>query len=361
MSLRDTVRSVDEDLKLGTGRRLDAIVIGTLLSFVLVAPVVSTLTLGYSGIVSNILIFMLFAVAYNLLVGYTGIVSFGHAMFLGGAMYTVAMVTSILGSTLFFPGVVLALASVSLAAYLIGSVIADKGEIYFALLTIAFAEIVRYVANADPYGLTGGSDGIARGVLPNWIETYRGEAFVNLGGMEIAVYWFVGLVFVVSVYTIFRIVRSPFGRTLLTIRDNEQLARSIGIDTRMYKVYSFTISAFFSGIAGVLLVVVNQGVATSYLHWSMSGDILMMTVIGGLSSFVGPMFGAIIWFVSEDLLTSLDAIGDLRHYWKFLFGLLFVLVVLWSPEDGAWGLLKKRVLSLLERGDGQDGGVRRDE
>lgn len=361
MSLRETVRSFDDGLELGTGRRSDAIVLGLLALFVIVAPILSTLVLGYSGIVSNVLVFMLFAVAYNLLVGFTGIVSFGHAMFLGGAMYVVAIVTSFLGSVMFFPGVLLALVGVSVAAYLIGSMIADKGEIYFALLTIAFAEIVRYIANADPYGLTGGSDGIARGVLPNWIETFRGDAFVSLGGVDIAVYWFVGAVFVLCVYAIFRIVRSPFGRTLLTIRDNEALARSIGIETRMYKVYSFTISAFFSGIAGVLLVVVNQGVATSYLHWSMSGDILMMTIIGGLSSFVGPMFGAVIWFVFEDVLTSLDSIGELRHYWKFLFGLLFVLIVLRSPEDGAWGLLKKRTLSLLGRSGPREGGVGSDE
>jgi branched-chain amino acid transport system permease protein len=299
--------------------------------------------MGYSGVASNVLIWMLFALAFNLLLGYAGLLSFGHAMFLGGSMYAVAIVMTQLGPEMIVLAVPLALLTMGLLAYGIGRLIVAKGEIYFALLTIAFAEVVWYIANSDPGGLTGGSDGIASGLIPPFVESYRGQLTFVLGGIETPIYGAVAFVFIVAAYLLFRIVRSPFGRTLLTIRENEQLARSIGVNTHRYKVHTFVISAVFSALAGVLLVMVNQNVATSYLFWQTSGEVVMMAIVGGISSFAGPIFGAFLWFLGSEFLSGWQAIGDLRHFWRFGFGLLFVFIILLEPKKGGWGAVKKGV------------------
>lgn len=324
-------------------RRIDLAVIAALIAVAAVMPTVAGVLMGYPGVASNVLIWMLFAVSFNLLLGYTGLLSFGHAMFLGGSMYVVAIVMTQLGPEMIVLGVPLALALMGLLAYGIGRLIVQKGEIYFALLTIAFGEVIWYIANSDPGGVTGGDDGIASGLLPPLVESYRGLLTIELGSFIVSIYWAVAAVFVVATYLLFRIVRSPFGRTLITIRENEQLARSIGVNTRRYKVYAFVLSAVFSAVAGTMLLIVNQSVATSYLYWETSGEVVMMTIVGGLSSFAGPMFGAFLWFLGEEFLSGWRAIGSLRHYWQFGFGLLFIIIILVEPRKGGWGAMKKAV------------------
>ncbi|MFC4541154.1 branched-chain amino acid ABC transporter permease [Halosolutus amylolyticus] len=324
-------------------RQVDLLVVGALAALAIAMPTIAGVLMGYSGVASNVLIWMLFAVAFNLLLGYTGLLSFGHAMFLGGAMYVVAIVMNQLGPVMIVLAIPLALALAGLVAYGIARLIVEKGEIYFALLTIAFGEVVWYIANSDPGGLTGGDDGIASGLLPPLVESYRGQLSVYLGSFAVDIYWPVAAVFVVATYLLFRIVRSPFGRTLLTIRENEQLARSIGVNTRRYKIHTFVISAVFSALAGVLLVIVNQNVATSYLFWETSGEVVMMTIVGGMSSFAGPIFGAFLWYLGAEFLSGWQAIGGLRHYWQFGFGLLFVAIILIDPRNGGWGALKNSV------------------
>lgn len=335
-------------------RRIDILVIVSLVAIAITMPTIAGILMGYSGVAANVLIWMLFAVAFNLLLGYTGLLSFGHAMFLGGAMYVVAIVMNELGAGMFLLSIPLALVLMGLLAYGIGRLIVEKGEIYFALLTIAFAEVIWYIANSDPGGLTGGDDGIASGLLPPLVDSYRGQLSVVLGSFSIDIYWIVAAVFVVSTYILYRIVRSPFGRTLLTIRENEQLARSIGVDARRYKIHTFVISAVFSALAGILLVIVNQNVATSYLFWETSGEVVMMTIVGGMSSFAGPMFGAFLWYLGAEFLSGWSAIGGLRHYWQFAFGLLFITIILLEPRKGGWGAVKKGVRLLVNKFWGGD-------
>jgi branched-chain amino acid transport system permease protein len=329
--------------------------VGLVALVVVLQPLVSAeFLLGYGTIANTILIWMLFAASYNLLLGYTGLLSFGHAAFLATGMYIVASTMTRLGSNLFLPSVALALVTGAVSAYLIARLIIHKGEIYFALLTFAFAEMYTYVAVSDPYGLTGGPNGIGGGVLPPWIESRFGEKFVVFGGTQFDLYWLNGAVFVVAIYLLFRIVQSPFGRTLIAIRENAELAKSIGVDVERYKTYSFTISAVFATLAGIMLVVHQQGVTTSILHWSTSGDVLLMVVIGGPNSFVGPLVGAFFWMFSADYLTSFEVlhlplkefslvsydVSGLMEYWRFLFGLTFIIVILLRPDKGVWGLVK---------------------
>jgi len=322
-------------------RHIDVSVIASLVAVTVAMPTLAATLMGYSGVASNILIWMMFALAFNVLLGYAGLLSFGHAMFLGGAMYIVAIVMTQLGTEMIVLGIPLALLFVGLLAYGVGHLIVQKGEIYFALLTIAFAEIIWYVANSDPGGLTGGNDGIASGLIPPLVESNRGQLTLVLGSFSIPIYWGVAAVFVIVAYLLFRIVRSPFGKTLLTIRENEELARSIGANTRQYKIHAFVISAVFSGVAGILLLMVNQNVATSYLFWQTSGEVVMMTIVGGMTSFAGPMLGAFLWFLGEEFLSGWRAIGELRYFWRFGFGLLFVLIILLEPRAGGWGAIKK--------------------
>lgn len=332
-----------------TARQFEALFLVALVAFVVVLPDIAGSLMGFRSVASNILIWMLFAVAFNILLGYAGVLSFGHAMFLGGSMYIVAITMRELGPAMIVLGFPLALAVVGLAAYGIGRLIVQKGEIYFALLTIAFGEVVWYIANSDPGGLTGGNDGLSSGMMPPLLDAFRGKIQVVLGPIQFPVYWVVGVLFIVGVYLLFRVARSPFGRTIRVINENEQLARSIGVDTYRYKVQTFVISAVFSAVAGAMLVIVNQSVATSQLTWRTSGEVVIMSVLGGISSFVGPMVGVFLWYSAEYSLSGMSTIGELRHFWRFGLGFLFVVVVLLAPEKGAYGATKQGINWALDR------------
>jgi len=221
--------------------------LGLVLFVLLLRPVISQeFLLGSSQIATTMLIWMLFATAYNLLFGYAGLLSFGHAMFLGAGLYGVAI-----GFSRFDVPVLLAapvgVVVAGAAAYGIARLISNYGEIYFAMLTLAFAEAAHFIVNANPLGLTGGSNGI-RGIAPAWIESFRGQKNVVVGGLEFDFYFLVAAVFVVAVVLIWQILRSPFGRTLVAIRDNEELAAAMGVSTYRYKVWAFTLSAAFTAV-----------------------------------------------------------------------------------------------------------------
>jgi branched-chain amino acid transport system permease protein len=342
--------------------------IGLVLFVLLLRPVVALpFMLGFESVASTILIVVLFVAAFNLLFGYTGLLSFGHAMFFGFGMYGAAIAMSGKGIAPTLPFAVGAGVGIAVAAvvgYALGRLTVGKGEIYFAFLTLAVAEAVAFIANRDPFGLTGGSNGISGGAQPAWIESFRGELTVTLipwpSGVIDAVGWLddwyllVGLVFVLAMGALWQIVRSPFGRSLIAIRENEQLARAMGVDTTRYKVWSVTFSGVFSAIAGVLLVIQSSGAAIENLSPFTSGDTVLMAVLGGVNYFFGPVVGAVVWLFTEDYLTSFEVLhfplaeatlvsielGDLLVYWQFLLGALFVVVVMTAPEEGIWGYVR---------------------
>lgn len=341
--------------------RLLRIPVAVLLVVVLLRPVLELeFVLGGDYIATTILVMMLFAAAYNLLLGYAGLLSFGHAMFLGAGIYGVAI-----GVARFdLPFVVAAAIGVAVAAalaYVIGRLTVHRGEIYFAMLTLAFGMAAHFVVNANPFGLTGGSNGIRSAALPPWISSFRGQTVVDVAGTEFDLYYLVAVVFVVSMLALWQIVRSPFGRTLIAIRDNEELARSMGIATLRYKVYAFTISGAFSAVAGTMMVLNNGGAALEDMSVITSGDVLLMTIFGGANYFFGPIVGAFTWFVARESLTSFDTlhlplteyslvsveIGGVLNYWQFFFGLAFVVLVLVAPREGIWGFVRGRTLAVV--------------
>ncbi|NHN40948.1 branched-chain amino acid ABC transporter permease [Halorubellus sp. JP-L1] len=340
--------------------------IGLVLFVLLLRPVVALpFMLGFESIASTILILVLFVAAFNLLFGYTGLLSFGHAMFFGFGMYGAAIAMSGHGPAPELPFLVGATVGVAIAAlvgYGLGRLTVGKGEIYFAFLTLAAAEAVYFVANRDPLGLTGGSDGISGGAQPGWVESFRGELTVTLVEwpdpiLEVAGWlddWYllVGIVFLLGMGALWQIVRSPFGRSLIAIRENENLARAMGIDTARYKVWAFTFSGAFSAVAGALMAINNHGASQEWLGVYTSGDTVLMAVLGGVHYFFGAVAGVFVWEFVADYLTdfavidlgfvAFDVSRELSH-WQFLLGAVFVVIVLVSPNDGIWGYVRAYV------------------
>jgi len=336
---------------------------GLLLIVLLLRPVLRLeFVLGGDYIASTILIWMLFASAYNLLLGYGGLLSFGHAMFFGAGTYGIAIGLSRFDLPFVVAGAIGVLVAAGMA-YGIGQLTVDRGEIYFAMLTLAFGMAFHFLANANPFELTGGSDGIRSGALPEWVSSFRGHTTVTLPGFEFDLFYLVAAIFLVSMLALWQIVRSPFGRTLVAIRDNEALARSMGISTHEYKVRAFTLSGAFSAIAGTMFVLNNGGAALEDVAVLQSGNVLLMTIFGGMNFFFGPLTGVFGWYVAREVLTSFEVlqlpiselallsieVGGVLTFWQFFFGLAFVIVVLVAPQDGIWGFVRGWALRIGTR------------
>lgn len=336
--------------------------IAVVLVVLLLRPVLGLpFVIGGTYIADTILIWMLFAAAFNLLYGYSGLLSFGHALFLGAGIYGVAI-----GIARFdLPFIVAASIGVVVAAalaYVIGRLTVHRGEIYFAMLTLAFGMAGHFIVNANPLGLTGGSDGIRSGAIPDWISSFRGQTVVELFGGEYDFYYLIAAVFIVSMLLLWQIARSPFGRTLIAIRDNEELARAMGIATSRYKVYAFTLSGAFSAIAGTMLVLENSGAALENVGPLTSAEVLLMTIFGGANYFFGPIAGAFTWFVARESLTSFETLhlpfaelslasfelGGILGFWQFFFGLAFVIAVIVAPREGIWGFVRGIATSIAD-------------
>ncbi|MFB6297532.1 MAG: branched-chain amino acid ABC transporter permease [Salinirussus sp.] len=350
--------------------------IGLVALVLFLRPVVaSDLLLGFEAVANRMLIVMLFVAAFNLLFGFTGLLSFGHAMFLGFGVYVPAIVvlnglpvpflpvTLAPGGTLtYFVGVFLALGSVAAFSYLLARLIVEKGEIYFAMLTLAVSQAVYFIVLRDPGGLTGGSNGLTGGTLPGFVEQVRGQISIRAFGASVDWYWVVAVVFLAAMLAIWQVLRSPFGRTLVAIRENEELARAMGVDTARYKVWSMTFSGVFAATAGVLLEINNSGAAIENLSVLTSGDTVLMAVLGGIQYFFGPLAGAFTWLFAEDFLTDFEVLhlpaaefavvsvdlGGILGFWQFFLGALFVIVVLTSPKEGVWGYVRSAAARLRD-------------
>lgn len=328
--------------------------IGLLLLVLLLRPVLDQpFVLGFGQVASTMLIWMLFVGSVSFLFGFSGLLSFGHAMFLGMGVYGAAIGVSQFDVPYLLAAPV-GILTAGVVAYVIGRFIVQKGEIYFALLTLAFAQAVEFVVNRDPWGLTGGSNGLNRNTLPAWIESYRGQMLVDLGVAQVDWYWMVSAAFVVAMLGLWQVLRSPFGRSLVAVRDNAALARAMGVDVRRYRLAAFTMSGAFAGLAGALLAINNGGAAIEDLSVVTSGDAVLMAVLGGVRFYAGPIAGTFVWMFAEQYLTDLSGIFE---YWHFFLGALIVVIVVVSPRDGVWGAVRTvagRVAARV-RGEGVSG------
>jgi branched-chain amino acid transport system permease protein len=280
-----------------------------LLVLALLAPMIGL----YPVFVMKLLCFAIFAAAFNLLLGFTGLLSFGHAAFFGSAAYITGW---LIKSQHFTPelGIVVGALGSGLIGLVVGLVAIRRQGIYFAMITLAIAQMVFFVCLQAPF--TGGEDGL-QGVP-------RGALFGLLPlESDTAMYYLVVAVFVGCFLAISRIVNSPFGQVLKMIRENEPRAISLGYQVDRYKLLAFVLSATLAGLAGSLKTLIMGFATLSDVHWSMSGEVILMTLLGGVGTFFGPVLGAGIVIALQDTLA--DKVGS---WVNVIIGVIFVLCVL---------------------------------
>jgi branched-chain amino acid transport system permease protein len=276
---------------------------------------------GYTALGTRVLVLALAAMSVNFLLGFTGVLSFGHAAWFGLGAYGAGLALKFVApdtALAILAGMLLA----GIAGGLLGALLVRRRGVYFAMVTIAFGQVFYYIA-FQWSSLTGGDDGL-RGFSRQPLDF--GAFKIDILNNADAFYWFVLFFFGLLSAVMALILRSPFGRTMLAIRENERRARFLGIAVERHIWIVFTLSCFFIGVAGALYALTNNFADPRGLHYSQSGDFVMMAVMGGMRTFWGPLLGAAVFVVLQDYLSSVTV------NWMSFVGLLFVLVVLFFPR-----------------------------
>ena len=278
----------------------------------LVAALIVLPYILYPVFLMKVLCFALFATAFNLLIGYVGLLSFGHALFFGWAAYVSAHSAKVWG----WPPELAILAGAAMALVLglvVGALAIRRQGIYFAMITLALAQMAFFFALQAPF--TGGEDGLQR--VP------RGTMFGILDlRNDYVLYYVVATIFLAAFLLIYRIVHSPFGQVLKAIRENEPRAISLGYRVDHYKLAAFAMSATLAGLAGATKAIVFQLASLTDVHWSMSGEVVLMTLVGGLGTVFGPMIGAAV------IVSMQNYLAELGQWVTVVQGVIFVVCVL---------------------------------
>jgi branched-chain amino acid transport system permease protein len=285
-----------------------------------------TLLLSYG------LIMAIAALGFNLLLGYTGLLSFGHSAYFGMGAYAVAFMVKYLRMTsmeLFLVGGLLATAVITA---LFGFICVRYTRIFFSILTMALSQVLWSLAYKF-FWVTGGTDGI-RVPTPSLLAGFMKAAALSYTGKIVAYYYYVLFFFCLSVVLMWVIVHSPFGKALQAIRDNETRAGFIGVRVQRYRWLAFLVSGVFTGLAGILWVPLNGLTTPDILVWTFSGKIVFFTVLGGFRSFMGPVLGAVAFNYLETYAISATV------YWQLVLGVVLVLLILAMPT-GIVGLLSR--------------------
>jgi branched-chain amino acid transport system permease protein len=318
-------------MKLGNaGKIIFGLAVGAIL-VVLPFPVES-ISQYYLYLTIKILVWALFAMSFNLVLGYGGMMSFGHAAFFGSGAYACALLLVKTSCP-----TVLAFLAAPIVAAVIGLVVGYfsvkiRGTFYFATLTLSFSQLL-YILVYKWRDFTYGDDGIQGIPVPEMISTL--DSYVNY-------YYFALAVTLVCIYILWRITKSPFGLILRTMRENTERANFIGVNVNNYRLVAFVISAFFSGIAGAIFTLLEASLSPDILFWSASGEVILMGLLGGMHVFFGPALGAAIMVLLNSFLTSYT------EYWGMFLGVTLVLIVLFFPE-GVGGLIKDIISACRKR------------
>jgi branched-chain amino acid transport system permease protein len=303
------------------GHRVAAVIL-----FLLVFP----LLMPYQALAINILVFGLFAVGFNLLFGYTGLLSFGHAAFLGVGSYLTGIGMVHMGLP-WIIALLVGVAAAALAGVVIGFLAIRTRGIYFSMVTLALAQIV-YYAFYKAERWTGGENGL-RGIQVPRMEV----AGFTLDFLNPVTKYYVILVFVAAaLWFVSRLLASPFGAVMEAVRENEQRAAACGFDVARTKLLVFTLSAALCGLAGGLRALHLSVVPIDSLHYLLSGQAVMMCLLGGMGTFFGPFVGAAVFLTLEDVVTTLT------QHWMAIVGIVFMVFVLFFPA-GIWGTFMKRL------------------
>ena len=283
---------------------------------------------GYTELATRIVVMGLAAMSLNFLLGFTGVLSFGHAAYFGLGAYGTAMAIKYWGVGS-IPAIGLGMIVATIAAMIIGALIIKLRGVYFAMVTIAFGQVFYFIAfrwNA----VTGGDDG-----LTGWrrLPINFGFAELDIVQNDRAFYYFALAIFAVCVAAMAVLLNSPFGRSLIAIRENERRARFLGVPIEFHVWLSFVISCLFVSAAGGLYALLNNFIDPRALRVDLSGNLVIMAVLGGMRSFWGPLIGAAIFVALQDYVSSQT------QNWMSVIGLVFVLVVRFFPR-GVLGMLR---------------------
>ncbi len=271
---------------------------------------------GYSGLDTKIMIFCIFVVGFDLLLGYTGYLSFGHAAFFGIAAYTTGLMFKGFSDNI-IPAIIVAVIVSTSVAVVIGLLTLKRTGIYFSILTLAFGEMFHSMAMAMLQQWTGGENGLTGMPTPMLFGTkMQGDA----------VFYFSAFMAIVMFYVAKRIERSPVGLMMRAIKCNQQRLEYTGINARKYKLLTFVISAAYAALAGAMMVVYEPFVGHEFLGWHLSGEVVLMSVIGGVGTLVGPMLGAAFMLYFENVLSA-----DIGEHWLLYLGIIFMAVVIFMP------------------------------
>jgi branched-chain amino acid transport system permease protein len=286
---------------------------------------------GYTELASRIVVIGLAALSVNFLLGHTGMLSFGHAAYFGLGAYGAAMTMRYLVPSTGL-AILTGVAVGTLAGAIIGALIVKLRGVYFAMVTIAFGQVFYYVAFRWN-SVTGGDDG-----LTGWQRAplQLGPVTLDIADSDTAFYYFALGLFAAAVAIMGGLLRSPFGRTLLAIRENERRARFLGIPVEQHIWLSFVISCAFASLAGTLFALLNNFTDPRALRWDQSGNFVIMAVLGGMRSFWGPLLGAGLFVVLQDFVSTRT------ENWMSFVGVVFVLVVLFFPR-GVLGYVRRRL------------------
>jgi branched-chain amino acid transport system permease protein len=266
----------------------------------------------YPVFAMNVLVMALFASALNLLLGYTGLLSFGHAAFLGSAAYVTGYAAKVMGLNVLV-AIALGVTLATVLGVLFGVLALRRSGIYFAMITLGLAQVVYFLVVQMPW--TGGEDGLQG--IP------RGEVlgFLDLGN-RYAMYYFIYVLFLGAFWLIQRTIDSPFGQVLRAIKENEPRAISLGYDVQRYKLLAFVLSASLAGLAGSLKAVALQFATLGDVAWQRSGEVVLMTLLGGMGTVLGPSVGALLVVTMENYLSTLGS------WVTVITGTVFVVMVM---------------------------------
>ncbi|MEM7408294.1 MAG: branched-chain amino acid ABC transporter permease [Pseudomonadota bacterium] len=286
----------------------------------------------YTSLIARILVFAIAVVSLDLILGYGGMVSFGHAAYLGIGAYAVA-IPSYYGIDNGYLQLLFAVGGSALVALFIGAVSLRTSGLYFIMITLAFTQMLFYLGvSLEEYG---GDDGINtnRSEFASWIDLYD----------DATLYYFVLACLAVCLVFSYRLVHSRFGRVIRGVHSNEARMQAMGFPTFRYKLTAFVISGAMCGVAGFLLANLTEFITPEYMQWSRSGELMIMVLMGGMGTLFGAVLGAIGFIALEEFIPDiLDLFGDgLGQHWSIVLGPLLVVLVLFA-RGGLWGLLPGR-------------------
>ena len=292
----------------------------------------------YIEIIGKVLVMAIFAMSLDLLVGFTGLVSFGHAAYFGIAAYAVALFMAKFESMSLWLVLPASVALAALAAFLIGLFVLRTKGIYFIMVTLAFAQMAYFIFHDTPLG--GGSDGMYLNTKPS-AAIFGWEPF-ELSN-EVHLFYFILATLVLVYLFLGRVLQSPFGRVLVGIKSNEHRMQSLGYFTFRYKLGAFTLAGALGGLAGFLYTVLFGFVTPELLSWHESGNVLLMVILGGMGNLVGAIAGAFAFEAMREVF------ADLTKYWQLLMGGVIVAVVLFLP--GGLAGIPGRIKRALQGGE----------